>query len=90
MSAVTWGDIARQTIEKVASALPADCTLEERTKAIDAAYPFGTREHWPYTAWLKARRAYLGRYGYKAKGQPRPTLLDRMERDPETGRPVIK
>ena len=29
------------------------------TKAIDAAYPFGTREMWPYKMWLLERKAAL-------------------------------
>lgn len=31
---------------------------------IDAAYPFNQRSHWPYKAWLKARKTYLRDYGY--------------------------
>ena len=84
-----WGDIARQRIEAVAGTLPDDMPLKDRTAAIDAAYPFGAREHWPYRAWCKARRAYLGRFGLKPRG-PKPTLLDLMERDPVSGRPVIR
>ncbi len=86
----TWGDIARQRIERVAATLPDDMPLKDRIAAIDAAYPFGARSHWPHRAWLKARRTYLARFGYVKRGLPRPTLLDRMERDPVTGRPVIR
>lgn len=30
---------------------------------IDAAYPFGERAHWPYKAWLKARRRLFPLFG---------------------------
>ena len=85
-----WKDRARATIERVALSIPDGATLKERTAAIDAAYPFGEREYWPYRAWCKERRAYLGRYGYQKKGQSREeTLFSSLPRDPVTGRPVI-
>lgn len=31
-------------------------------KAIDAAYPFGPREHWPYKQWLAARKSFFTLY----------------------------
>lgn len=34
-------------------------TLEERLAAIDAAYPFGERAHYPYKMWLLERRAWI-------------------------------
>lgn len=30
-----------------------------RVTAIDAAYPFGPREHWPYKMWLIERKAAI-------------------------------
>lgn len=82
-----WSDIARATIQRVHAALPATATLQERKRAIDAAYPFGERAMWPYKAWLKARRSYLARFGYVLPAKP--TALDLLPRDPVTGRPVI-
>ncbi|MFN3523926.1 MAG: hypothetical protein ACK4YQ_16895 [Phenylobacterium sp.] len=57
-----WSDVARATIERVAATLPDKMTLKARKAAIDAAYPFGPRSHWPYRAWCKARRAYLANF----------------------------
>lgn len=85
----SWDDSARATIAKVHGTLSADVTLQERTRAVDAAYPFGERKYFPYKAWLKARRAYLKPYGYVPRQDPRPTALDLLPRDPVTGRPVI-
>lgn len=31
-------------------------TNEQIRRRVDAAYPFGAREYWPYKAWLKERR----------------------------------
>lgn len=82
-----WSDDARKVIGKVHLSLPEDATFEERKKAVDAAYPFGVRQYWPYKAWLKARKAYLSKYG--AIYPQKPTALDLLPRDPVTGRPVI-
>ena len=86
-----WAERARWTIERVALSIPDDATLKERKAAIDAAYPFGQRSYWPYKAWCKERRAYLGRYGYQKPGRQtrEQGLFDRLPRDPVTGRPVI-
>jgi hypothetical protein len=35
-------------------------------KAIDRAYPFGTRSHWPYKCWLKGRSEFVATYFYAA------------------------
>lgn len=83
-----WSVIARQTIERVALTIPDDATMKERKAAIDAAYPFGARSHWPYKAWLKARRTYLSKFGPVGRAAPTPLFPD-MPRDPVTGRPVI-
>lgn len=65
---MSWADHARAAIAHVHAQLPADAPLEARRKAVDAAYPFGSRDHWPYKAWLKVRRQYLARYGQKPRG----------------------
>jgi hypothetical protein len=85
----SWSNVSRATIARVAATLPDDMPFKDRKAAIDAAYPFGPRSHWPYKAWCKARRAYLERHGLKPLCAAQPTLLDLMPRDPETGRPMI-
>ena len=65
---MTWRDEAWEAINRVDQQLPAAATLAERTAAIDAAYPFGARDWHPYRQWLKARRSYLARYGYRGRG----------------------
>lgn len=80
---MSWADHARAAIARVHATLPADATLEERTTAVDAAYPFGERAHFPYKAWLKARRAYLGQFGLRPRGQVSETLLERMMAAPK-------
>lgn len=83
-----WTCIARRTIADLK--LPEDMPLVARMKAVNAAYPFGERERWPYKAWLKARREYLGRFGYRPPPKSEEqTLFDALPRDPMTGRPVI-
>lgn len=85
----SWSDEARKTIARVALTIPETATLKERKAAIDAAYPFGPREYWPYKAWCKARRAYLERHGLKPLHPPPADPFALFARDPETGRPII-
>jgi hypothetical protein len=87
---MSWSEIARRIIAQVHVNIPEGATLKERKAAIDAAYPFGTREHWPYKAWCKARRKYLERYGLKPLRPAQPNQLDLLPRDPVTGRPLIR
>lgn len=51
--------------------IPDDASLDERTRIIDAAYPFGQRKYHPYKMWLIERREYLEAYGYKSRGKPK-------------------
>jgi hypothetical protein len=62
----TWRQSAWDAIDAMHKALPTPCPLEQRKKALEAAYPFDSREHYPYKAWLKARREHLDKY------DPRP------------------
>jgi len=62
----TWRQASWDAIDAMHKTLPTPCTLEQRKQALDAAYPFGDRDHYPYKAWLAARREYLDRY------DPRP------------------
>ncbi len=86
-----WTAAAREVIACVHQKLPEDATLADRIAAVDAAYPFGDRDHWPYKGWLKARREYLCRFGYVPRNQRRKPLplLGDLPRDPVSGRPVI-
>lgn len=65
---MSWADHAAAVIAKVDASLPVGSTLEERVKAVDAAYPFGERANFPYKAWLNVRRNYLIRHGYRPRG----------------------
>lgn len=49
-----WRKRARATINRVL-AQSTDRSPAETLAAIDAAYPFGPREHHPYKAWLTER-----------------------------------
>lgn len=61
----SWYIAAVNVIHEATAALPQDMPLDERKKIVDAAYPFGERSMFPYKMWLKARRQYLARYGYR-------------------------
>lgn len=61
----SWYEQAVDTIREATKDLSNDMPLDERKRIVDAAYPFGSREMWPYKMWLKARRQYLARYGYR-------------------------
>lgn len=61
-----WRQHARQVIAKVieeAEGLDIDTVVIPR---IDAAYPFGSRAHWPYKVWLSERRHAIA----LLRGQP--------------------
>lgn len=63
-----WTMTARAAIIKADCGLPENARLDERTKAIDDAYPFGIRAHHPYKVWLRERARYLTKYGYQKRG----------------------
>jgi hypothetical protein len=50
----------------------------ETAKAIDAAYPFGVRAHYPYKAWLKVRKSFFAQHGLPRNGDHR-TTKDRLD-----------
>ena len=77
---MTWGQRANAIIWDLHNRIPSDATYKERKKAIQSAYPWGTRSGWPYKAWLREQRIYLARYAPKdeiAKKLP-PTPIERM------------
>jgi hypothetical protein len=67
----TWARYAIEAIAEVHADLPEEMPLADRMSAVDAAYPFGPREYFPYKEWLRVRRHYLEPYGYVSKGKPR-------------------
>lgn len=76
-----WSGEAWRVIQEVHQNMPEGATLADRQAAVDAAYPFGERAYSPYKTWLRARREYLCRYGYKPKGKPLvESPLERMMR----------
>tara|TARA_R100001086_G_scaffold248247_1_gene184651 strand:+ start:4587 stop:4856 length:270 start_codon:yes stop_codon:yes gene_type:complete len=46
-------------------------TPEDALAAIDAAYPFGRREYWPYKQWLKMRRVAMVVLGLREQAAPK-------------------
>lgn len=78
----TWHDKARSVIKQIHDGLPADISFADRKRTVDAAYPFGVRQHWPYKAWLEARRAYLDRF----RPDPPGPLFDQIESPLERAR----
>jgi hypothetical protein len=64
-----WYSWAAATITRVQREAEAQGLDAEATRRlVDAAYPFGPREHWPYRQWLKARRELLGLPGSVSAG----------------------
>lgn len=60
-----WTAQAEAVVAAVHRIVPADACLKARMKAVDEAYPFGTRKYHPYKVWLKVRRDYLKKFGYR-------------------------
>lgn len=58
-----WRLAARSAIQGAIASLPPDCDRTELKKAIDAAYPFGSRENHPYKIWLSERKAFFIQLG---------------------------
>ncbi|MCL4068136.1 hypothetical protein M3484_16315 [Pseudomonas sp. GX19020] len=75
----TWAERARATINAVDQGLPPDATLQQRILAVDAAYPFIRRAHYPYQVWCRVRRNYLSKFGYVPQNAARGPLLRIME-----------
>lgn len=67
-----WSNEARRVVAATLAGLPAGATIDEKRKALRAAYPFGPREYWPYKAWCNAVRAALGLKAKKPKSKKPP------------------
>lgn len=65
---LSWADQARAAIARVDSGLSKDIELGRRKAAVDAAYPFERRCHYPYKVWCRERRIYLQQHGYFPQG----------------------
>lgn len=74
-----WAQEAAKAILTVHQEIPSGASLAERTKTIDAAYPFGERKYFAYKQWLKVRRAYLVLFGYERAGRGKA----KVGRDPQ-------
>ena len=75
-----WADVAKQTIDRVHSELPATATLAERKSAMRAAYPFGEREYSPYKTWCKKQREYLRRFEPKTE-KTAPLFVSHLDKE---------
>lgn len=65
-----WAQLARDAIYGVHRQLDPVTNLADRTAAIDAAYPFEVRAHYPYKVWCRERRKYLKPFGYEPQKKP--------------------
>ncbi|MDW9880510.1 hypothetical protein GOA90_25325 [Sinorhizobium meliloti] len=65
---MTYEEHYAARIAEVHATLPETATLDERAKAIA---PIGSNivTSWGRKAWQKARKKYLGRYGYRGRGE---------------------
>jgi hypothetical protein len=59
---MTWQEEAARIIAELDAKLPIDMPLKERRKAVRDANPWGRQRSWPYKAWCRAQREYLGRF----------------------------
>ena len=64
---MTWKQQAALVIERAVRDLPAEASLDDRRKRVDAARPYWCSEGWPRKAWQAARRDHLVRYGYRPR-----------------------
>lgn len=68
-----WATRARRVIAVVrADAREAGLDAKRTLAAIDAAYPFGPRKHWPYKAWLAERRKVVAELAGDPLSRPCP------------------
>ena len=65
-----WAEIANSVMMQTLLACRADGkSLPDTAKSIDAAYPFGEREHHPYKVWLRERKVFFARHGIPRNGK---------------------
>jgi hypothetical protein len=79
----TWREQARQVIAEVIATAPnhPDAKdLRDVIRSIDAAYPFGERDYWPYKVWLSERTAAIRRLRGEPPKKGRPASEQRDTR----------
>jgi len=83
-----WRAESRRVIREVLAGLPRDATRRECTRALRAAYPFGSRKHHPYRCWCAEQRRALeerfGAWGETRQGGTRVAFV--LGRRPREGR----
>lgn len=68
----SWADWAHAVmLETLLECEARGMNPEQKARAIDAAYPFGPRSHYPYKAWLRVRKAFFARHGLPRNGDRR-------------------
>ena len=78
---MSWRDTALEVMFQVhAEQVKAGANPQQIADAIDKTYPFGQRRHWPYKAWLSARKYFFAQKGLPNKRhKPKDDLLTRLE-----------
>ena len=74
----SWRDSALKTMFSVYAEQQASGVTcrQQIADAIDKSYPFGERAHWPYKAWLDARKWFFATHGLpRNKQKPKADLL---------------
>ena len=72
MSEPSWRTRSYEVLSKLAITLPKDATPATVDAAIRDAYPFGTRENYPYVIWCdEVKRFRQALEGKPVKGQTR-------------------
>lgn len=65
-----WYSHAQSVIsEEIAAGKQAGEAVEQIRKRVDAAYPFGPRQYWPYKEWLTARRELFSLHGLRTEAE---------------------
>lgn len=78
---LSWRDSAMEVMYTVyAEQSNAGANPQQIADAIDQAYPFGERRHWPYKAWLSARKYFFTIKGLPNKRvKPKDDLITHIE-----------
>ncbi len=77
-----WRSAAQSAIKKAIFSLPLDASPTEIKKAIDAAYPFTSRDYHPYKIWLDERGQAFEELGIKKpKPKKQPNKKPRVKKE---------
>lgn len=70
----TWRMRAREVISEVATHAREEGVTDEKEviRRVDAAYPFGDRENYPYKVWLEERRNAIALLRGEIPTRPKP------------------